>query len=80
MPRPSSLRPLRHIAEEPLVYDRERNEIHHASGQRATGESLDRGDDLELVWAPRICRACRPDMTLALGEWLAEKRAPGGGE
>ena len=64
--RPSSLRPLRHIAEEPLVYDRERNEIHQARCPRATGEPLERGDELELIWAPRLCPACQPDTTLAL--------------
>ena len=67
VPRPSSLRPLRHIAEEPLVYDRERNEIHQPGCPRAIGEPLDRGQALELVWAPRMCQFCRPDITLALG-------------
>lgn len=66
MTRPSSLRPLRHIAEEPLVYDRERNELHQADCAWATGEPLEQGDALELVWAQQLCPACRPDTTLAL--------------
>jgi hypothetical protein len=66
MLRPSSLRPLRHVAEEPLVYDRERNEIHQASCARAAGEPLEEGDVLELIWPPRMCPVCRPDVTLAL--------------
>ena len=66
MPRPSSLRPLRHIAEEPLVYDRERNELHQGGCLRASGEPLEQGDALELVWAPLLCPACQPDTTLEL--------------
>jgi hypothetical protein len=62
-----SLRPLRWIAEERLLYDCAANELHRPSCPRAPAirEELAPGDALELVWAPRMCR-CRPDVTLAL--------------
>jgi len=63
------LRPLRWIAEEPLIYDPVRNELHQPGcSQVGAGViGLADGEALELVWAPKICSICRPDVTMALG-------------
>jgi hypothetical protein len=65
----SRLRPLRWIAEEPLVYDQARNELHRDSCRRAGAGVMELadGEPLELVWAPKVSPACRPDVTMALG-------------
>jgi len=65
-----SLRPLRWVAEENLIYDPNSRTLHRPScplARRTQGAaSLPAGSALELVWAPRMCD-CRPDVTLALG-------------
>jgi hypothetical protein len=64
-----TLRPLRWIAEEDLIYDPVSRTLHHPScarAQRTHGSRLPAGSALELVWAPRLCE-CGPDVTLALG-------------
>jgi hypothetical protein len=65
----SRLPPLRWVAEESLVYDQAAKELHRRACPRAptAGVELARGDALELVWAPTMCPACRPDVTLGLG-------------
>jgi hypothetical protein len=67
--RSSRLPPLRWVAEEPLVYDQAANELHRPACTRAAGGclALARGDALDLVWAPVVCAACEPDVTLGLG-------------
>jgi hypothetical protein len=60
--------PLRWVAEEPLTYERATNELHRFGCSRAVENvALKRGEGLELIWAPIICSACSPDVTLALG-------------
>ncbi len=63
----STLPPLQWIAEETLTYDDQTNELHRRSCPQATGDELDAGDVLKLVWAPNICADCRPDVTMRLG-------------
>jgi len=65
----SRLPPLRWIAEEALVYDAERNELHRPDCSAATARAyeLPGGRALRLVWAPRLCSDCRPDATMGLG-------------
>jgi len=64
----SRLRPLRRIAEEPLAYDPPRNELHRRCclRMRAGVIELAHGEAFELVWAPRICSVCRPEVTMVL--------------
>ena len=51
-----------------MVYDETRNELHRRDCSRTpAGVELAPGEALELVWAPRLCAACRPDVTLGLG-------------
>jgi hypothetical protein len=68
VPVASRLPPLRWVAEEPLVYDETTNELHRpdCSGAASDGLELGRGQALDLVWAPRICRRCYPDVTLTM--------------
>jgi hypothetical protein len=65
-----TLRPLRWVAEEDLIFDPESRTLHRPGcplAHRTQGtSSLPAGAALELVWAPRMCD-CRPDVTLALG-------------
>jgi hypothetical protein len=61
-----ALPPLRWIAEEPLVYDQGANELLRPSCSRASGEGLAEGAAPELVWAPRVCLACGPDVTMSM--------------
>ena len=48
------LPPRRWIAEEPLVYDGQRNELHRRDCDHAAGARLTQGEALSLVWAPRM--------------------------
>lgn len=58
------LRPLRWIAQEDLVYHEVRNELHKPSCPLGRGSHVEMlgGESLELVWAPKICPRCRPDV------------------
>jgi ribosomal protein S27AE len=55
------------------VYDQARNELHRDSCPRVGAGVIRLPDEqaLELVWAPKICSTCRPDVTMALGAWVA---------
>lgn len=66
--QPSRLPPLHWVAEVPLVYDERANELHRPSCSKVTAidQELDVGGALELIWAPRLCGRCSPDVTLAL--------------
>jgi hypothetical protein len=67
--RPSTLPPLRWIAEEDLLYDPDTNTLHRPDCPcaRATTRPtrIPARSALELIWAPTIC-ACQPDVTLGL--------------
>jgi hypothetical protein len=64
--RTSSLLPLRWCADEPLVYDPASNELHRRGCALAVGSELIESEVFELVWAPLVCAACRPDVTMGL--------------
>ena len=59
---------LRRIANQPLVYDEDTNELHRPSCLRTIGTfiALARGKAIELDRAPPISSACQPQATLAL--------------
>jgi hypothetical protein len=63
----STLPPLRWIAEEALTYNEQTHELHRPSCPQAYGYELAAGEALDLVWAPKVCPGCRPDVTLGLG-------------
>lgn len=63
----SMLRPLRWLAEEPVVYNAAGNELHRPDCPlSAGGVTLATGEALQLIWAPRVCQDCRPDVTTNL--------------
>ncbi len=49
-----------------MTYNEEVNELHRSDCPEASGQDLAKGQALALVWAPKMCPRCSPDVTTAL--------------